>query len=879
MKRLGLLLALFWSVCGYSQNSIPELDLSDTRFEEGSVVDISGNWRFFWQKFLQPEDLTSADNGYDLPLEFVWQDSPVTGFSKYGYATYIINLKFSHPHPLVLKVHRQLAAGKIFFNGKLILEIGKLATDREHFQPLYRDHFVELETKQGSNQLLVQTAQFSTYDSFRMRSFKLGSAPAIYHSALADLLKDAIVLGAILIMALYHFYLWYLKPKRKSPLYFGMFSLVVGVRSLFTGPGNVIHILPFPLGLETGLIYVYTGFSLGMIFCVLFTFELYPAEFSKHIKNLTLWLSGLWTVGIVFLPFRYFAVLDTPMQMYALFLGFSIIFALIRAYRHQREGASLFLAGFAIFFVATINDILGAQGLVNSVSLVHVGLFGFIFCQSLILSVRFDNAYDRAENAEKDLRSLNQHLEKRVEDRTREIQTILENVSSGFLLIDRSLCIRSGFSKSCQRLIGEGIEAGQNIIDIFETDDYVRERLILAFEQIIEDLLPEQASLAQLPKRIEHGNRILGLEVSIVRDQQNNRIDSLLITVNDVTNLSEAEQEIRRNHTLISILKDLPAFNVFLEESQRQFVQTEVAINQADQATARVLLHTLKGNAAAYNLDQVENLIHELEDKQSISLEDLHALKMLFQNFIHSNEKVLSLAQYRTQKNHISVSQKHLKTLLSCLERNDYQSARKHLEELIHTSSYHAIEDYIGPLADYAQRLARERNKLVDVHLVGHDIKVPERLQKLLGSLIHLIRNAIDHGIEDTDHRQSKAAVATIRIEFTVIEEEFRILVSDDGTGIDPAIVRDQAIKQGIIKAEQIGDMDTERIYELIFDAHFSTTTELSRTSGRGVGMFAVKQAVDDIGGRIWVESKLGQGSQFWITVPLNESPRLSESA
>ena len=137
---------------------------------------------------------------------------------------------------------------------------------------------------------------------------------------------------------------------------------------------------------------------------------------------------------------------------------------------------------------------------------------------------------------------------------------------------------------------------------------------------------------------------------------------------------------------------------------------------------------------------------------------------------------------------------------------------------------------------------------------------------------MHLVRNAVDHGIEPPDARAAagKPAEGVVRIAAAHRGNQVEIRVSDDGRGLDPARLRARAVERGLITAAQADAMDDRGARELIFRAGFSTAAQVSEVSGRGVGMDAVRQTiVARLKGTIDVQSTPGQGSAFVLKLPL----------
>lgn len=168
--------------------------------------------------------------------------------------------------------------------------------------------------------------------------------------------------------------------------------------------------------------------------------------------------------------------------------------------------------------------------------------------------------------------------------------------------------------------------------------------------------------------------------------------------------------------------------------------------------------------------------------------------------------------------------------------------------------------------------LARQLGKEVELVLEGEDTALDRSLvESLADPLIHLLRNALDHGVETPDARvrEGKPPKGRVCLSASQRGERIVISVSDDGAGMDPDLLRRKAVEKGVIGQAEAARLSEGECYELIFRPGFSTAAAVSDISGRGVGMDVVKTRVAELGGTLQLTSTLGQGSQLELTVPL----------
>ena len=169
-----------------------------------------------------------------------------------------------------------------------------------------------------------------------------------------------------------------------------------------------------------------------------------------------------------------------------------------------------------------------------------------------------------------------------------------------------------------------------------------------------------------------------------------------------------------------------------------------------------------------------------------------------------------------------------------------------------------------------AGELAHQLGKKVRVELSGEEVEADRAvLDRLDDPLLHLVRNAVDHGIEPPEEREraGKDPVGRICLSASAAAGRLRVRVEEDGRGIDVEAVRRRAIERGMLLEEVAEDLTPERISEFIFEPGISTRDEVTEVSGRGVGLDAVKRTVEELGGTLTVHSEEGNGTAFEIEI------------
>jgi len=180
----------------------------------------------------------------------------------------------------------------------------------------------------------------------------------------------------------------------------------------------------------------------------------------------------------------------------------------------------------------------------------------------------------------------------------------------------------------------------------------------------------------------------------------------------------------------------------------------------------------------------------------------------------------------------------------------------------------------LKPTFQKMQRIVRDTakvlNKDIAIHLEGEETELDKTvLERITDPLVHLVRNAADHGVELPEIRKSKGKSEKGNIRLSAFHKSGRLIIEieDDGAGLDPEKLRNKAIEKRIIKPDQ--KLTELECYQLIFAPGFSTKEQVTDISGRGVGMDVVRTNISDIGGEISIQSVLGKGTTFTIALPL----------
>ena len=241
----------------------------------------------------------------------------------------------------------------------------------------------------------------------------------------------------------------------------------------------------------------------------------------------------------------------------------------------------------------------------------------------------------------------------------------------------------------------------------------------------------------------------------------------------------------------------------------------------------------------------------------------------------------MSLSKVETLNNFVG----ELVILQSVLDQQKYTSIKdelaiksiSHLSKLCKEIQEISMSLRMIPVKTTLQKMSRivrdtskALGKTVNLTLVGEETEIDKTVLELLADpLVHIVRNAVDHGLETTEGRLAAGKDAKGNVTITAYHEGNNLVIDvvDDGKGIDPNIIRQKAIEKGVLNEGSL--MNDLEVIQLIFHAGFSTKEEVSEVSGRGVGMDVVKTNIEKLSGDVRVTTNLGTGSTFKIVLPL----------
>ncbi len=477
------------------------------------------------------------------------------------------------------------------------------------------------------------------------------------------------------------------------------------------------------------------------------------------------------------------------------------------------------------------------------------------------------------------------------------IKNLFDNAGQGFLSFGSDLVVSEEHSLECVQIF-RGPIGGKNFIELIGR--HVSHEIAQTIASVMENVfssaraLQQKVYLSLLPDEATIYNKIVRIEYKIIQHLGQKRMMLVLTDITEKKNLETKMAEERKNLTMVvKALSRQSDVNAGIEEFRNFAAEEAPAMISGGEDPSAVLaeifrlVHTFKGDFAQLGLHNTAAKLHEIEDSlaamtgrnggyireelaglvgqwdpRAILRDDVSILSDTLGKSFFDNEET-----FRIGKDRLLEIERRVERVLTGEERDE-------LVSLIRSLRHHNLKDLLRPYGDYVLSLAERLEKSVEpVRIAGDDILIDkEAYTRFLKSLTHVFRNMVDHGIETVEERVEAEKPESGRIQCLISrwgERDLRLTIADDGRGIDVDMVRDRAVRKGMLDPERALAMSAGETHELLFLDSFSTKDGVTALSGRGVGLSAVKAETEKLGGKILVDSEPGRGSSFSFILPV----------
>lgn len=504
------------------------------------------------------------------------------------------------------------------------------------------------------------------------------------------------------------------------------------------------------------------------------------------------------------------------------------------------------------------------------------------------------------------IQEYNQNLEQTVAQRTSSIRNLLNNAGQGFLSFGPDFYIDEEYSTECNRIFGREI-AGQRFTDlIFPDDDEQKRFMENALLSIMQDNdeLRREVYFSLLPQELLLNGCNIFLDYKLIVNSQNEEINRIMIILTDITERRQLELHMEEERKLLKMVVKVVAYNNDFQEycsDYRNFCsQTVWELLDSNRPREEIIaeiyrrIHTFKGGFAQLEMINLADKLHQCESQISASQDEFMAmssqqLKTFFAslNMLEWIDQDLGMLreilgeQFFERDNLLVIDEAQLleinRKVVSTLSPWECKLLLPDLQQLMFKPMRELFKSYPETVARLAERLSKS---VFPVNITGGELPVnTEQYRDFCKTLIHVFRNAIDHGLESAEERiaEGKDEYGTISCEIFQELSGISIVISDDGRGIDVEYLKELAVQKGIFDRETAAGLSIQEALQLVFVENLTVSDEITSISGRGIGLAAVKEELDKLGGSVEIFSQAGKGTVFTFRLPHFESYKLHD--
>ena len=512
-----------------------------------------------------------------------------------------------------------------------------------------------------------------------------------------------------------------------------------------------------------------------------------------------------------------------------------------------------------------------------------------------------------------------------LKQKTTDIQTMLQNMPQGILTISNGNKVHPEYSAYLETIFERSDIVDHDVMDLVFSNTNLGSDALSQVEAatgacIGEDVMNFEFNkhllVGEIEKKMPDGRiKILDLSWSPITNDANNTV-RLMLCVRDVTELRKLAAEANKQKRELEIIGEILSitqekFHEFITSSLQFIDENELLIRENPEHNSEIItklfrnMHTIKGNARTYALRHLTNIVHEAEQPyvelrkprpeiawdQTVLMNALFSVKDALEHYARINEVSLGRKGPGRRggiEHFLMVDKNQIQETISRLEKantgnlHELLAVHDAVRKTLRLLGTERIVETLEGIFDSLPSLANELGKLPPIiHILDNGYVIHTQASGTIKNVfMHLLRNALDHGLETPEERleHNKPAAGTILLQMDVQEGMLHIKISDDGRGLALARIRKIAIEKELIRSDElIGD---EEAANLIFRAGFTTAENVTEVSGRGVGMDAVQNFVKRENGIIkinFTDHLIGADfRQFEMIVSLPES--LSES-
>jgi two-component system NtrC family sensor kinase len=429
MKKILIFIVIMFLNCNSYKDIYPDngiLDLEEIDFEKQEIIKLNGNWNYFSEKFIYQKDLylnspVNPDGLISVPgfwntFRETEKNSPV------GIGTYLLSINLPSPGEYSLFTKYFNTSFEIEVNGKLVYKGGKIGSVREETVPYHSGTHINLGNITNKRlDILIRVSNFHNQRGGLTETIYFGKSSSVEKLRDLDLAKDLFFFGALLITALYHFFLYIYKKSDKYNLYFSLLCFIFSIRPIVQGQTFILKIFEF-INYNSLIKFEYLSIILGSIFANLYIKNLFNLKFNKFFKNIFYSLLIISISSILFLDSLVFTNFTFIYQFICILFSLEAYYYLVFEVNKNNDVRNKILISSSIIIICILNDILNYNNIIHTARVIHFAIFIFILFQAIILAQKNSKTVKEIETTKETIEEFAKTLENKVTDRTKKLE-------------------------------------------------------------------------------------------------------------------------------------------------------------------------------------------------------------------------------------------------------------------------------------------------------------------------------------------------------------------------------------------------------------------------------------------------------------------------